>query len=91
METINIINSGAALLFVLCLIGLFSIILRKFGAGSEIKNIKGEGTITITEIKKLDQKNKLVSVEKNGKEYLLLLSNDGNVLLDQTLDKKDKK
>lgn len=81
MEATNIVNSVAALMFVLCLIGLASLLLRRLNANLDGGGLQNSSKIKILESKKLDAKNKIVLLEKGHKEFLVLLSPDGNIKL----------
>lgn len=86
MDITNIFNSAAALIFVLCLIGLTSLVIRKINEKTQKQGIVDGNRIKILETKKLDAKNKIVLLQKDEEEHLILLSGDGNI----DLRKKDK-
>jgi len=88
MTWVAILNSSAALIFVICLIGLVSLLLKKYG--NIQANLEGsQKTIKILEVKRIDQKSKIISIEKSGKQYLVLNSSEGNLLLDKDDEKED--
>jgi|GEM_PF-2884738 len=82
MNWIDLIESSAALIFVLCLIGISSLLLRKFADRTGLQSNK-DSKINILEIKKIDQKNKIVLLEGEKSQLLILTSSDGNLLLEK--------
>lgn len=88
METSNILSSGAALVFVLCLIGGISLLLKRVNFQASLHAEREGDKIKIVEIKKIDPKNKIVLLEKDGEEKLVLLSSDGNLDLGSNNIKK---
>jgi len=66
------LSAIAALMFVLAILGLLAWAAKKYGLVPGQPRIKtGEKKITIIESRILDNRNRLVAVEWNGKEYLL--------------------
>jgi len=77
-----------AFLFVLGLIGLLSVALRKFSIESFIikKNGDSRKSLSIVEILPLDSKRRLVLVKNGAKKHLLLLGANGDVLVESVDD-----
>lgn len=66
-----------ALVFVLALIGLLTIVARRFGFGSPTPTIGHKNKrVHIVEVTQLDARRRLVLVRRDDCEHLILLSND---------------
>lgn len=88
---IQILNSAAALIFVLCLIGIVSIILRKYlNEGFSFNRSPAQKRLQIIESLMLDQKRKLILIKRDDKEHLLLLSPENNLILEKDIEQKNK-
>lgn len=73
------------LLFVLCLIGLIGILLRKYGFYGPSGLPQHQKRLHVTEVTHLDYKRKLLLVRCDKTEYLVLLSPAGDQLLPLTI------
>jgi len=66
-----------ALMFVLALIGLLTMVARRFGYGSPTPTIGHKNKrVHIVEVTQLDAKRRLVLVRRDDREHLLLLGHD---------------
>ena len=66
------LSAIAALMFVLAILGVLAWAVKRYGLVPGQPRIKtGEKKINIVESRVLDNRNRLVAVEWNGKEYLL--------------------
>lgn len=82
MELVKILQSGFALIFVLSIIGIASVLIRKAGA-NKISGFKfAPKRIKITEVQPLDQRSKLIIAEKDNKEYFILKTDNSASLLE---------
>jgi flagellar protein FliO/FliZ len=73
-----------AFLFVIGLIGLLSVALRKFSFDSFVvkKSADVKRSLSIVEILPLDSRRKLVLVKNGTKKHLLLLGGNGDLLVE---------
>ncbi|AIF81454.1 hypothetical protein I862_04470 [endosymbiont of Acanthamoeba sp. UWC8] len=78
MEAVNLLKSFLALTFVLAIIGLIYFLFKKYMLQRIIaaKNSK----FSIEEILYIDQKRKLLSIKRENKTYILLLSNTDQLI-----------
>lgn len=87
MDVMQVLQSGAALVFVLALIALASLYLRRFGEGGMAsKSEGGHKRLSIQEIKMLDAKRKLVLVRRDKVEHLLLLTPDRETVIESGIE-----
>ncbi len=74
MDVVNLLNVFLALAFVLALVGLFALLLRRFGPMAGVPIRKGaERRLGVVEVLALDARRRLVLVRRDGVEHLLLL------------------
>ena len=73
MDETQYIQAILSLIFVLGLIGILSIIVRKFGIAGTIPKRKGNERIIIEEMKMIDARRKLILIKRDDKEHLLLI------------------
>jgi flagellar protein FliO/FliZ len=77
MDLANTLTSGFALLFVLCLIGLISLLFRKYGQGINLQLPKGEKRrLKVKEVLPIDARRKIVLIGKDDKEYLIAFADN---------------
>ena len=77
MDLANTLTSGFALLFVLCLIGLVSLLFRKYGQGINLQLPKGEKRrLKVKEVLPIDARRKIVLIEKDDKEFLIAFADN---------------
>ncbi len=89
MDPFKLITSGLALLFVLCLIGLVSVLLRKYAGGLNFNKVKKDGRLKLNEVLNIDAKKKVVLLSKDDKEYLVAFSENEIEVIDKNNDKKN--
>lgn len=90
MDTIDPTRFILASFFVLGLLGLFAVFLKKFGQKSFLqkyqqkyaKNYAGEGRISVLETRYIDAKIKLVLIKRDNVEHLLLLGEGKAVVIE---------
>jgi len=101
MDTVDPLRFIFAFVFVLGLIGLLAMVLRRYGTALQsgispflmrkISGAKDEvGRMSIVEVRYLDPKRKLVLVRRDNVEHLLLLA-DGHSLVVETVRKDDER
>lgn len=74
-----------ALLFVLGLIGVLALLLRRFGPGAANIAIRRKGQdrrLQIVDIAALDARRRLVLVKRDDREHLLLLGTNSELLIE---------
>ncbi len=77
MDPGNIFTSVFALVFVLCLIGLASVLLRKYGSRMHVSTSKGaEKRLQVKEVLHIDAKKKVILISRDDKEHLIAFSGD---------------
>lgn len=83
MDSSNYLRLILALGLVLALIGVFALLLRRFGpnAGLPVKR-KGERRLGLVEVLALDARRRLVLVRRDGVEHLLLLGMGDDVVVE---------
>lgn len=78
------INASLALAFVLCLLGLFSLFFRKFILKENFSNRLNK-RLRINESLIIDQKRKLLLVQRDNVEHLILASPEGNLIVENNI------
>ncbi|ACI98317.1 FliO/MopB family protein [Rhodospirillum centenum] len=74
MDATSYLRFIVALVFVLALIGVFGLLLRRFGPGAGlVARARGDRRLAVVEVLPLDAKRRLVLVRRDGVEHLLLL------------------
>lgn len=89
MEPTNYLQFGAALIFVLALIGAIALLMRAFGVLSLSQHRPGDRRLSVTESLLLDARRRVLLIRRDDEEYLLLLSPHGDVVLDDRIKVKD--
>jgi flagellar protein FliO/FliZ len=87
MESIDPLRSLAAFLFVIGLIGIMAIVLRRYGRGRRFGSALlhaggGEGRVQVVEVMYLDPRRKLVLVRRDDAEHLLLLAEGRELVIE---------
>ena len=87
LETIHYLKFVLALLFVLGLIGGFAIIAKRAGLGNRGPMIRGKKKrLSIIETMALDPKRRVILVQCDNSEYLLLVGANGEQVINQNSD-----
>lgn len=86
MDPTDYLRFAAALIFVLALIGAAAFALRAFGFMSPGSRRPGERRLNVVETLMLDARRRLVIVRRDDKEHLLLLSAQGETVLENGID-----
>ena len=89
MEATNYLQFGAALIFVLALIGAIALLLRAVGGLQFAQRGPGDRRLSITESLLVDARRRVILVRRDDEEYLVLLSPHGDVILDDRIKVKD--
>ena len=76
-----------ALIFVIALIGVFAVIFRRLGFGFPSHAIKsgGDRRIRVVEVAPLDSRRKLVLVQRDEVEHLLVISPTTEVVIERNI------
>jgi len=80
-----------AFLFVIGLIGLFALLLRRFGFGGVrlSPGFKGKGRpkrrLAVAEVANVDGRHRLVLVRRDDTEHLILLGHSGDLLIESNI------
>lgn len=90
MDTIDPLRFLFSFLFVLGLIGTMGIILKRYGhriPGQKLFAMKEEGgRLQVVEVKWIDHKHKLVLIRRDHKEHLLLISDKGELVIENAIE-----
>lgn len=89
MEPTNYLQFGAALIFVLALIGAIALLLRAFGGLNLAQGRAGDRRLRIAESLLIDARRRVILVRRDDEEYLVLLSPHGDVVLDDRIKVQD--
>jgi flagellar protein FliO/FliZ len=89
MDTANYLQFGAALIFVLGLIGAIALLLRTVGGLQFAQRRPGDRRLSVTESLLIDARRRVILLRRDDQEYLVLLSPHGDVVLDDELKVKD--
>jgi len=81
MELTKLLTAGFSLVFVLCLIGLVAVLLRRYGANMRYSAGK-TNHLKIKEVANIDARKKVVLIEKDDKEYLVAFSDNAIEVLE---------
>jgi len=82
MEPTEYLRFAAALIFVIALIGAAAFALRAFGFLTQAQRRPGERRLSITESLLIDARRRVVIIRRDDREYLVLLSPQGETILD---------
>lgn len=76
-----------ALVFIIGLIGLFALLLRRLGpAGMRLTPSRGkERRLGVVEVTALDARRRLVLIRRDDKEHLLLLGHSGDCVIERDI------
>jgi flagellar protein FliO/FliZ len=87
-----------ALLFVLGLIGLLALLLRRFGLGTirispafRTKGRNAEKRLAIVEVASLDTRRRLVLIRRDDTEHLVLLGTTSDLLIEANIKPKQQR
>ena len=81
METSNLLKAIAALVFVISLIGILAIIMRKFLHEKNFLKPGRERRMRVEEVLYLDNKRRLIIVKKDDQEIVLLLGTTNETVI----------
>ena len=84
MEVSIYLRFLAALIFILSLIGLIYMLIRRFGLNRFYGGFGGGNRIQIIESKRVDARHQLVLFKLDNTEYLILVSPDNGTILEHT-------
>jgi flagellar protein FliO/FliZ len=80
MDSVDPLRFVFGFIFVLGLIGVMAVVLKKYARKHSLGSVGGEGRLRVIEVRYIDHKRKLVLVRCDNREHLLLLS-DGRELV----------
>lgn len=88
MDTINFAQFIFAFLFVVGLIGLMAVVLKRSDKlRQRLTQTTGQGgRLSVSEALYIDSKRKLVLVKRDGKEHLLLLTGERELVIESGID-----
>jgi len=87
MDITSILTSAFALLFVLSLIFIASILLRKYGSGRVfVDNPDKKKRLSVKDTLIIDSKRKLVLISRDDVEHLILLSHENETIIEGNIN-----
>jgi flagellar protein FliO/FliZ len=91
IDTVSYFKFFFALLFVLGLIGGFALLAKKFGMGNRgpIRRSKNN-RLSIIESMQLDAKRRIILIQRDNKEYMLLVGGVTELVIDDNITAKPK-
>lgn len=90
MDTIELSRFVLAFVFVVGLIGICALLLKKYGNKALLKSKDG-GRLHIVEMRYLDSRRKLVLVRRDNMEHLLLLGDGRETVIESGIAKMDER
>jgi flagellar protein FliO/FliZ len=88
MDTVDFPRFVLAFVFIIGLIGVCALLLKRYGGQALLKTKEG-GRLQVVEVRYLDSRRKLVLVKRDAMEHLLLLA-DGRETVIESGIKKDE-
>ena len=89
MEVTDYLRFGAALIFVLALIVAAAFAMRALGFLTFAPRRPGDRRLSVTESLLIDARRRVLLIRRDDEEYLVLLSPQGDVILDDRIKVKD--
>jgi flagellar protein FliO/FliZ len=87
MELTEIFRFAAALAFIIGLIGVCAYLAKRFGLATGGFGSSGSlKRLSISEVKVVDAKHRLVLIRRDGKEHLILMGGEQNLLIETGID-----
>lgn len=87
MELSEIFRFVASLVFIIGLIGLCAYAAKKLGlASGGVTTTGSQKRLAIIEVKVIDAKHRLILMRRDGKEHLVLLGGEQNLLIESGID-----
>ena len=86
METGDYLKFVLALVFVLGLIGVLALLVRRFGFGmSSLQKSGGQRRLQVVEMAPIDARRRLVLVKRDAVEHLILLGAAGEIVIERDI------
>lgn len=90
MEALDLARFVFAFLFVIALIGLCGILLKRYGKSQKIFGAQeGGGRIGVIETRYLDPRRKLMLIRRDKVEHLILLADGREVVIESNITPSD--
>lgn len=89
MDSVSYIRAIIALAFVLGLIGLAAVLVRKFGIDKSILRNSANKRLSVEDIATIDARHRLVIVKCDNTEHLLLLGPHGDKVVESNITGKN--
>ena len=88
MEVENYLRFLAALILVIALIGAIAWVVRRFGLAGRLSAVAGRPArrLKVVELMALDPKTRMVLVQRDQTQHLLLLGEKGPVVIERGID-----
>ena len=85
MDSIQLLRLAAAFVFVMALMWLLSLVVKRLGYG-QVMNVKRQDRrLKVVEYLPLDAKNRMVLIRRDGVEHLMLVNADHAVVVEQNI------
>lgn len=85
MEPVSYVKFLVALVFVLSLMGGLAYVLKRFGIGQGMAPVSGKRRLRVVEVLPLDAKRKLMMIERDDVQHLVILSPAGETVLETNI------
>lgn len=87
----HLLKVVAAFAFVMALMWLLSLIMKRLGYGQVMSMKKDDRRLKLVEYLPLDTRNRLVLVSRDGVEHLMLVNAEHSVIVEQNIKPPKKK
>lgn len=85
MNTYDYLRFGAAMIFVLCLMGGLSYVLKRFNLGGSAMISPAKRRLKIVEVLPLDGRRKAMIIKRDNTEHLVILSSSGETVVETNI------
>ncbi len=85
MDSTQLLKLVAAFTFVMALMWLLSLLMKRLGYGAVMTGRKEDRRLKLVEYLPLDTRNRLVLVSRDGVEHLLLVNAEHSAIVEQNI------
>jgi len=87
MEFADYLRFLAGFIFILSLIGLCAWSAKRFGLAARLQGVRGpDARLSVVETLSIDMKHKLLLIRRDGKEHLIMVGADRDLLVEANID-----
>lgn len=77
---------GAALVFVLCLMGVTAYVFKRLGLGGTVSTTANRKRLAVSEVMPLDSRRRAVLLKRDDKEHLVILGPSGETVVETDIE-----